>query len=64
MTNEEKAREIQREAGTLEDAALMMAEWKDKQLKKVCKRCEQHIIDSGRCGCAYRSLAKEYCWED
>lgn len=69
MTNEEKAIEF---ATTYDGriisfahlAALQMAGWKDEQLKKVCKKCEQHIIDSGKAGCAFRSLGNEYCWED
>ena len=71
MTNEEKAREISDNIlGSLEyqcgaeEGALKMAQWKDKQLKEVCKKCEQHIIDSGKRGCAFRSLSNEYCWED
>lgn len=74
MTNEEKAREIAyKYASTINvisstvvisTACLEMAQWKDDQLKQVCARCEQHIIDSGRCGCVYRSLSNEYCWED
>lgn len=77
MTNEEKAREIAKNDslyGADSDnnskidecyiAALEMARFKDEQLKKVCKKCEQHIIDSGKAGCAFRSLGNEYCWED
>ena len=80
MTNEEKAEEICSDYnytqflndGTkdiyTESAVLYMlvkmAQWKEQQLKEVCKKCEQHIIDSGKTGCAFRSLGNEYCWRD
>lgn len=71
MKNEEKAMELAKQLladdqnqQPLIDVLMQMAQWKDDQLKKVCKKCEQHIVDSGKSGCAYRSLGKEYCWED
>ena len=75
MTNEEKAKELGEKYSTpchgigdcefeAKQAAIEMARWKDEQLKEVCKICEQHIIDSGKAGCAFRSLSNEYCWED
>ena len=71
MTNEKKAKELAKQLladdqnhHPLIDVLLQMARWKDEQLKKVCKRCEQHIIDSGKAGCTFRSLGNEYCWED
>lgn len=71
MTNEEKAKELAKQLladyqnqQPLIDVLLQMAQWKEHQLKKVCKKCEQHIIDSGKAGCAFRSLGNEYCWQD
>lgn len=78
MTNEEKAKQITwqlfndghfyhngiSQRKEIEKAVMTMAYWKEHQLKEVCRKCEQHIIDSGKKGCAYRSLANEYCWED
>lgn len=76
MSDEEKAREIASKwwqdlitkehcnstEEAIERAVLEMARYKDEQLKEVCKRCEQHIIESGKNGCAFRSLGNDYCW--
>ena len=44
-------------------SALAAMEWKDKQLKKVCAGCNQHIQKQGK-RCPWRSIDNTYCWED
>lgn len=77
MTNEAKARELAKcntcycaqwcngiEGDCCDEFEhlLSMAEWKDKQLKEVCSRCEKYIALNGET-CPWRLLEKTYCWE-
>lgn len=34
-------------------------------MKEVCKICEQNMLEEhpNACGCAFRRLGNEYCWE-
>lgn len=34
-------------------------------MKKICEICEQHMLEAhpNACGCAFRRLGNEYCWE-
>lgn len=37
----------------------------EQGMKKVCKICEQNMLEEhpNACGCAFRRLSNEYCWE-
>lgn len=37
----------------------------EQGMKKVCEICEQHMLEEhpNACGCAFRRLGNEYCWE-
>lgn len=37
----------------------------EQGMKKVCEICEQHMLEAhpNACGCAFRRLGNEYCWE-
>lgn len=49
----------------LNKRGISESDWKEYGMKKVCEICEQHMLEEhpNACGCAFRRLGNEYCWE-